>query len=209
MHATLHTPHKRACSLQVFVHQLTPITIFLQLWARAYKDRDYHAAVNTNNGTEAQNKVLKYSYLPKKKTMTLSSIATILIEDYLPDAHRKYVFQNFQQSEHYRSYNENIPTYLQGCPRNVILHCLDRKGSSNKFTSEDVQEIDAQRGLFSVHGSKDRVYTVNFGSTSEDKMPNCTCIDRRTHHIPCKHFFAVFQRKDSWSWNRLPKEYLA
>lgn len=140
--------------------------------------------------------------------MTLSSIATILIEDYLPDAHQKYVFQNFRQSQHYRSYNVNIPAYLQGRPRNVILHCLDRKGSSNKFTSEDIQDIDIQQGLFSVHSSKGRVYTVNFGITSADKMPNCTCVDWRTHHIPCKHFFTIFQHRDSWSWNRLPTEYL-
>ena len=97
-----------------------------------------------------KNKVLKYSYLPKKKTMTLSSITTILIEDYLPDARRKYLFQSFQQSPHYRSYNDNIPAYLQGRPRNTILHCLDRKGSSNKLTLEDVTDVDAKQGVFSV-----------------------------------------------------------
>lgn len=140
--------------------------------------------------------------------MTLSSIATILVEDYLPDAYQKYIFQNFQQSPHYRCYSDNIPTYLQGCPRNVILHCLDRKGSSNKFTSEDIQDLDSQQGIFSVHSSKDKVYTVNFGGTCKDNMPNCTCADWRTHHIPCKHFFAVFQHRILWSWNKLPKEYL-
>ena len=141
--------------------------------------------------------------------MTLSSIATIIIEDYLPDAHRKYVFQNFQQTPHYRSYNDTIPTYLHGRPRNVILHCLDRKGNSNKFTSEDIEDIDAQQGVFSVHSSKGKVYTVNFGTNSEDKMPNCTCADWRTHHIPCKHFFTMFQHRASWQWHGLPKEYLA
>lgn len=93
--------------------------------------------------------------------MTLSSIATILIEDYLPGARRKYLFQNFQQSPHYRSYNDNIPAYLQGRPRNTILHCLDRKGSSNKFTSEDITDIDTKEGVFSVCSSKGRIYTVN------------------------------------------------
>ena len=131
------------------------------MWARAYRDREYHAAVNTNNGTEAQNKVLEYNYLPKK-TMTLSSIATILVEDYLPDAQRKYIFQKFQQSPYYRSY-DTVPTYLHGRPRNIIPHCLDRKGSSNKFTLEDIEDANAQQGLFSVHSSKGKVYTVNFG----------------------------------------------
>ena len=39
-------------------------------------------------------------------------------------------------------------------------------------------------------------------------MPSCTCPDWRTHHIPCKHFFAVFQHRPSWTWNSLPKGYL-
>ena len=57
----------------------------------------------------------------------------------------------------------------------VILHCLDRKGSSNKFTAEDIVDIDAQQGVFSVCSSKGKIYTVNFGTNSEDQTPNCTC----------------------------------
>ena len=40
------------------------------MWARAFRDKDYHAAINTNNGTESLNKVLKYNYLPRKKNIT-------------------------------------------------------------------------------------------------------------------------------------------
>ena len=36
-----------------------------------------YAAVNTNNGTEALNKVLKYNYLPHNKNMTLSAAVTL------------------------------------------------------------------------------------------------------------------------------------
>ena len=39
----------------------------LELWARAYRDREVHSAVITNNGTESLNKVLKYNYLPRNK----------------------------------------------------------------------------------------------------------------------------------------------
>ena len=35
----------------------------LQRWAHAYCDSVYHAAINTNNGTEAQNKLFKYNFL--------------------------------------------------------------------------------------------------------------------------------------------------
>lgn len=63
-----------------------------QRWARAFRD-DYHAAVNTNNGTEALNKVLKYNYLPREKNITLSAMCTIMIESFLPDAHQKYLLK--------------------------------------------------------------------------------------------------------------------
>ena len=33
----------------------------LQRWAHAYRDSVYHAAVNTNNSIEAQNKLFKYN----------------------------------------------------------------------------------------------------------------------------------------------------
>ena len=103
----------------LLMKQIKCLTTFFFSWGQELTGIEYHAAVNTNNGTEAQNKVLKYRYLPKK-TMTLSSIATIRIEEYLPDAQRKYVFQKFQQPPHYRSYSHTNPTYLHGCPCDVI-----------------------------------------------------------------------------------------
>lgn len=178
------------------------------MWARAYRDREYHAAVNTNNGTEAQNKVLKYSYLPKKKSLTLSGIATLIIENYLPDAHHKYLFQNLQQSSLYRSYNSFVPEYLWNRPRCVILHCLDRKGSSNKFTVDDVEEADGTKGIFLVHTSKETVHTVTFAEDPTSHLPSCTCQDWLKYHIPCKHFFAVFNHFPTWSWTALPQKYL-
>ena len=132
----------------------------------------------------------------------------------LPPFSLKIIFQMHEEStcfkifNNYRSYNDNIPAYLQGRPRNTILHCLDRKGSSNKFTSEDITDIDTKEGVFSVCSPKGRIYTVNFGINSDDRMPSCTCVDWRTHHIPCKHFFAIFQHRSPWSWDSLPKQYL-
>ena len=34
----------------------------LQRWGRAYRDTTYRAAVDTNNGVEPQNKVVKYNH---------------------------------------------------------------------------------------------------------------------------------------------------
>ena len=64
----------------------------LYRWARAYRDATYHAAVDTNNGVEAQNKLLKYKYFPRWKQITLPEVMTILVETFLPDMYQKYLF---------------------------------------------------------------------------------------------------------------------
>ena len=69
------------------------IDIYTQKWARAYRDCVYHAAVNTNNGAETLNKLLKYSFLPRKKSLTLSTTVSLLIEEFLPVSYEKYLFQ--------------------------------------------------------------------------------------------------------------------
>ncbi len=50
------------------------------MWAHAFCDSQYYAAVDTNNGTESLNKTVKYSYLPRRKSLTLSGIASLLID---------------------------------------------------------------------------------------------------------------------------------
>ena len=55
-----------------------------QRWAHAYRDNEFYAAVDTNNGTEAQNKVLKYKYMPKQRASTLSALVCLLVERFLP-----------------------------------------------------------------------------------------------------------------------------
>lgn len=96
--------------------------IMLQLcqrWAQTYTVTEYHAAVNTNNGAEALNKVLKYKFL------SLSSLATLLIESYFPEAHRNYLCMNYMQTNEYRKYKSIVPQY-----KSTILHCLQRKSKS-------------------------------------------------------------------------------
>ena len=52
----------------------------------------------THNGVEALNKVLKYGYLPKKNSLTLSGIATLLVKNYLPDMYQKFKITNCLES---------------------------------------------------------------------------------------------------------------
>lgn len=69
--------------------------------------------METNNGIEAQNKILKYKFLPHKP-LSLSRVATVIIEEFLPEQQRKYLFLNFQMDSTYRAYNTRVPSYLQG-----------------------------------------------------------------------------------------------
>ncbi len=39
----------------------------MQRWGRAFRDNDYHAAVDTNKGVEAQNRLFKYMQLSSQK----------------------------------------------------------------------------------------------------------------------------------------------
>ena len=179
--------------------------ITLQRWARAYRDLTYHAAVDTNNGTEAQNKLLKYSYLPKRKKVSLSSIIALLVQEFLPDMHRKYLFGNFKMTTDYRQYKSFVPDYLHNRPRSVIKHCLERKSNGQKYAKEDVSCIDNIQGKFQVKGSVN-THSIDFGKESHE--PSCTCKDWLKWKIPCKHFFGVFKHYPKWNWNALPSSYL-
>ncbi len=175
------------------------------MWARAYRDQAYHAAINTTNGVESLNKVLKYSYLPRKRNINLSRLVTILYEDFIPESHNKYMFLNYHASSTYRSYNNFVPEYLNGRPRQVILHCLERKSNSRKYSEEDILNRDTVKGIFTITGSSGKVHTVDFGQ--ETGQPACTCPDWIQWHLPCKHFFCVFGMVEGLEWESLPESY--
>ena len=177
----------------------------LQRWSRAYRDDTYHAAIDTNNGTEAQNKLLKYSYMPKQKSMTLSGIACLLVEQFLPDAHRNYVLANVKVTEWYRCYKSFVPEFLRGRPRSVILHCLDRQTKAKKYSANDVTTTTCE-GVLEVTKTNGSKHVVDLGCVSNS--PSCTCKDWIRWHIPCKHFFAVFNHVPEWKWSSLPPSYL-
>ena len=127
---------------------------------------------------------------------------SLVIEDFLPVSYQKYLFQNYKQSSEYRSYRNYVPEYLQGRPRSTILHCLERKTKALKYSLNDTAIVNSERGKFTVHSSKSGSHSIDF------ETPSCTCPDWTQWHIPCKHFFAIFNLYPNWSWNKLPKEYL-
>ena len=169
---------------------------------KAFRDREFHFAVNTNNGTESLNKVFKYHYLLRKKKMMLSSIITLIVETFLPESFQKYLFLNYKQSSQYRTYNSIVPDYLHDRPKTVISHSLERRAKALKYTTEDITVIDDENGIFSVKGTSGKDHNISFG------LPSCSCRDWITWHLPCKHFFAIFTHYPKWNWNSLPENYL-
>ena len=143
--------------------------------------------------------------MPKRKSMTLSGIASTIVECFLPDAYRNYVLSNVQVSEWYRKYKESVPSFLHGRPRNVVLHCLDRQAKARKYTGSDITMLE-DKGCFEVKKTGGGTHRVDFGYTTA--YPSCTCKDWIRWHIPCKHFFGVFASYNEWRWNSLPKAYL-
>jgi len=138
--------------------------------------------------------------------MTLSHIISNITNQFLPALHYKYVFKNFKQSDIYRSYNPSVvPTYLQGRPKQTILHCLHRQASSNKFSQADITQMNPNYGKFEVKTNKGK-QTVDFGGESSEPM--CSCKDWLAYHLPCKHFFAIFRHYPEWGWEKLPTSYL-
>ena len=164
--------------------------------------------MDTNNGTEALNKALKYSFLPRKRNMTLTGLVRLLVDQFLPESHQHYLFENYRQMDIYRVPANVVPSYLKGRPRSLIKHCLVRKTKSNKFTHDSIHQNDTP-GSFDIIKDSGAKHTVSFALESDDQMPSCTCKDWARWHIPSKHFFAVFREIPEWSWESLPTKYLS
>ena len=107
----------------------------------------------------------------------------------------------------YRSYNKGIPSYLHDRPREFVLHCLERRKIA---LGSDLSGITCQRKvLFSVMSFTNNLsecYKVYFGN--EHEMPKYSCYDWCKTSYLCKHFFAVFEKFPSWSFNALSLIYI-
>ena len=81
---------------------------------------------------------------------------------------------NYMQTNEYRKYKSIVPEYLQDRPRSTILHCLERKPKSCKYTKDEVLPTDMVQGIFQIKKSESKTYTVSFGFNTNDKMPFCS-----------------------------------
>ena len=176
-------------------------------WARAYREKELERNINTNNGAESLNKLLKYKFLKKSTEKTLCGITDLIIERFLPYQYREYLTANVkaQKSCGIRSYGQNIPTFLQNRPKAFIQHCLTRiKNAETDYVSDSsIISADTKSLLFEIKSSSRReTYQCKIG------IPQCECWDWRRNKLPCKHMFYIFRYVHGVDWNSLPDKYL-
>ena len=113
---------------------------------------------------------------------------------------------NTRFSGGYKRYNESIPNYLQDKPRQFLKHCLERITTAKDIRPEFIKDGE-KRGEFVIQSTqtKNTRYNLSFGGT--DGMPRCSWPDFSHTGFLCKYFFAVFEHRDDWKWNALPKSY--
>ena len=85
--------------------------------------------------------------------------------------------------------------------RQPDTHILMRKPNQFQETRRAQPKKDAISGIFLVK-EKYKEHNINLAA------PSCSCKDWAYHHMPCKHFFAMFRFKENWQWNNLSTDYL-
>ena len=99
----------------------------------------------------------------------------------------------------------HVPTELHHRPGYFVNYMQEVQLKAADITTSMVRVIDATAGKYSVQSSSGpRVYAVDFGH--ETGRPSCTCYEFARHHLPCKHFAAVFMHRQL-SFSSLPTSY--
>ncbi|KXJ09652.1 hypothetical protein AC249_AIPGENE11456 [Exaiptasia diaphana] len=174
-------------------------------WAFAYRKRQATNIANTNNGTEAQNRLFKYDYLPRSIDKSIFGIAVMIVESFIPDSYQHYLDLNLRLSDSYRKYHPSVPAYLHNRPPHFVKHCMRSRFAAEEFQEKDVLpsgNIPAN-GVFSVaSSSKSKLrHVVDFS------LPSCTCESWMNSHFLCKHFYAVMKFHPQWNFSSLPACY--
>lgn len=183
-------------AVQYFCSQWLPES---HRWVQAFSEKDYVTVINTNNGIESQNKVLKHSYLCHNSDTSLTGMLKTVVNIYVPDVYRKYCYKNST----FKMFNTDLPSYLQNRPRHFVKHVLTRiSAARSDFKNDSITEIS--EGIFGVQSYTDKAkfYCVNFHDSS------CTCFDFVSHRLPCKHMCAIFEFVPSWGFAQLNSAYI-
>ena len=157
----------------------------------AYRDEVYHAAVDTNNGVESQNKLLNTSFCLEIQGWPCQDWLWCLMNTSSWTCITS-TFLNHQILSTYRPYNSFVPPYLHGRPHQVVIHSLERKSlerksNCQKYNEEDITIHDMVNGVLAVRGSNGKSHTVDFGKLTN--KPSCSCLDWIKWQIPYKHLW--------------------
>ncbi|KAL5010949.1 hypothetical protein ScPMuIL_013254 [Solemya velum] len=149
---------------------------FSRTWIPEYKRRvwayrfRFRLLVNTNNGLERQNKVLKYTYL-------------------------EYVKNNAVSSENFgRRYQTCIPDFLRSRPPIFLKHCMQKMKAA--LAIDDVKKVKETGSRYQVRNQSDNKKTFEVVLDNSKGMPSCECHDWNRTLMPCKHICAVLQSPD-------------
>ena len=154
---------------------------------------------DTNNGTERIDGNLKHDELIGFKNCSLSELLEIIISRFLPKLCRKHVSLNVKFSSGYKTYAENIPSYLQNRPRPLVTFLLERPQRVSILMTDFVRE--QTDGSFEVcsddPGTNDTKlkYNVSFGDY--ETFCSCLCRDLRRKRLLCKYFFTIIESEEN------------
>ncbi|XP_066929672.1 uncharacterized protein [Clytia hemisphaerica] len=165
-------------------------------WVAAFRLNLIEVAVNTNNGTETQNKTFKHKYLKAYRDKSLSGMMTVLVEQFLPQKYRGYLNKNKECSSTYKVYNSALPKWLHERPKQFIKHCVKKIQAASDLHHEDISKEGKIFHVKSENGSTK--YEVHFGD--DENLPSCTCMSWRRSSLPCKHMMSVLKNVEEISW---------
>jgi len=188
MHCQVHV----ICKISVTISLLKIITTYLMIVrvcvcmncyilfflyiCRVFWDDKCYAVVDTSNGTKAMNKLFKYKFTPKRKSLTLSTLVTQLSDRFLPDLYRNYVLQNLHHCIGHTTVLCQT-TYMEGL---ILWFCTVWRENSGRINMIRMTSFQLIRGEYS------KLRKRKFSSTYT--LLICTCKDWTHWNIPCKLF---------------------
>ena len=174
----------------------------LNRWVKALRDPKFESAINTTNGVESLNKVMKFKFFSNASDKSISTIVKIIVEQYCRKAYDKYSKKNVTSSSLFKTTNSAIPKYLVGLSDNFIRLCRPSFEAARTAINHDmVMILENNPPMFkikSIEGSG--IYTI------DTSIPTCDCLSFRMHYRPCKHLFILLEL-DHIKWEDFPESY--
>uniref|UniRef100_A0A8W8IS37 SWIM-type domain-containing protein n=1 Tax=Magallana gigas TaxID=29159 RepID=A0A8W8IS37_MAGGI len=172
-------------------------------WVWCFRSSRLNTRVTTTNGLERQHQEFKKTYLAKYRDGSLSSTLSVLISNYLPESHKRYIQYNIQSLGEYKKYSAHIPEFLHNRPKFFLEHCMKRIPPKCPYLP--VTAITSlPSGEFRVPSSDGKNFYI---LDLERRMPSCSCPDWSKCHLPCKHMLSIFIHFPGHSWEFLHPDY--